>query len=72
MMAVPIKRTDLQSGTPTKLFDTRYYAALVAPTTSPGTASVLMIKAAAGDSTPPSIVVVLNWVEELKARVPTK
>ena len=34
----------------------------------------LMIKAAGGDptSTPTGIVVVLNWVEELKARVPTK
>ena len=77
MMAVPTQSTPAFSvGNPTKLFDTRHYAALSARTydVSRDGQTFLMIKAAGGDptSTPTGIVVVLNWVEELKARVPTK
>ena len=77
LMAVPIHSTPaFSAGNPTKLFDTRYYAAGNARTydVSRDGQTFLMIKAAGGDSTstPAGIVVVLNWVEELKARVPTK
>ncbi len=77
LMALPIQSTlAFSPGTPTKLFDTRYYAAANARTydVSRDGQTFLMIKAAGDDptSTPTGIVVVLNWVEELKARVPTK
>jgi serine/threonine-protein kinase len=77
MMAVPIQGTPaFSAGNPTKLFDTRYYAAGNARTydVSRDGQKFLMIKDAGGDpaSTPTGIVVVLNWTEELKARVPTK
>ena len=77
LMAVPVHSTPaFSAGTPTKLFDTRYFAAgngRVYDVSRDGQ-TFLMIKAAGGDptSTPTGIVVVLNWVEELKARVPTK
>lgn len=62
--------------TPTKLFDSRYYSA---PTSrsydvSPDGQRFLMIKdTASGDqsSALPSMVVVVNWVEELKRLAPT-
>ena len=77
MMAVPVHSTPaFSAGTPTKLFDTRYFAAGNARTydVSRDGQKFLMIKNAGGDSTstPTGIVVVLNWVEELKVRVPTK
>jgi serine/threonine-protein kinase len=77
LMAVPVHSTPaFSAGTPTKLFDTRYYATGNARTydVSRDGQTFLMIKAAGGDptSTPTGIVVVLHWVEELKARVPTK
>jgi serine/threonine-protein kinase len=77
MVAVPIHSTPaFSAGTPTKLFDTRYYATGNARTydVSRDGQTFLMIKAAGDDptSTPTGIVVVLNWVEELKARVRTK
>ncbi len=76
-MAVPVQSAPaFGAGTPTKLFDTRYFAATNARTydVSRDGQRFLMIKVAGGDptSTPTGIVVVLNWVEELKARVPTK
>jgi serine/threonine-protein kinase len=76
--AVAVRTTPaFSAGAQTKLFDGRY--------TPPGSGRTydvsldgqrfLMIKdTASGDqtSTPASMVVVLNWVEELKSRVPTK
>ena len=77
--AVPIQTTPTFSvGNPTKLFDNgRYVAAGIGRSydVSLDGQKFLMIKATAnGDqtSTSPSMVVVLNWTEELKARVPTK
>ena len=79
MMAVQVQTTSgFVAGNPTKLFDGTYFAG--------GTARVydvsrdgqkfLMIREqqATADSTtaPASMIVVLNWVEELKQRVPTK
>jgi serine/threonine-protein kinase len=65
------------AGNPTKLFDGQYFAAPVGRTydISPDGQRFLMIKAiATGDlaSTSASIVVVINWLEELKAKVPVK
>ena len=63
--------------TPTKLFDGRYVTGLTgrAYDVSPDGQRFLMIKDnAEGDqpSMPASLVVVLNWLEELKTRVPAK
>jgi serine/threonine-protein kinase len=77
--SVPIQTTpSFTHGTPTKLFDGRYYSSTPNGRTydvSLDGQQFLMIKDnVAGDqtSTPTSIVVVLNWFEELKARVPMK
>jgi len=60
-------------GSPTTLFDTRYY--IGGPGRSydvaPDGQRFLMIKAA-GTEQAPSMVVVLNWLEELKAKLPAK
>jgi Tol biopolymer transport system component len=65
-----------RAGTPTKLFDGRYYSYVLSRSydVSPDGQRFLMIKdSASGDqpSTLPGIVVVVNWAEELKAKVPT-
>ena len=76
--AVPVHTTPTFSvGNPTKLFDARYFAAGNGRTydVSRDGQKFLMIKDNAGGdptSPPTSMVVVLNWTEELKARVPTK
>jgi serine/threonine-protein kinase len=62
--------------TPLKLFDGPYYSDLIARSydVSLDGQRFLMIKNTASGvqpSTPASIVVVVNWVEELKAKVPT-
>jgi serine/threonine-protein kinase len=80
--SVPIQTTPtFRAGTPTRLFAGSY---VVAPQPDVGLRTYdvssdgqrfLMIKGnTAGDqtSTPASMVVVLNWIEELKARVPMK
>jgi len=63
-------------GTPTRLFEGRYYANEDGRTfdVSPDGEQFLMIKAIATEqaSTLPGMVVVLNWGEDLKARVPPK
>ena len=64
-------------GNPTKLFDGRYFNGGNGRTydVSPNGKRFLMIKdSRLGDqvTTPASMVVVLNWPEELKARVPAK
>src|SRR5439155_1726101 len=59
-------------GNPTKLFDGRYYSTPPGRTydVSPDGQRFLMIKDSASDpnAAPASMVVVLNWVEELKLR----
>ena len=65
------------SGNPAKVFERQYSATLTARPydVSPDGQRFLMIKEAATTvpgPTPASIVVVLNWQEELNARVPTK
>ena len=76
--SVPIQTAPtFSAGTPTKLFDGRYVGSPVWRTydVSPDGQRFLMIKDnLAGDQTsaPASIVVVLNWLEELKRRVPAK
>ena len=79
MTTVPVQTAPaFVPGTPTKLFDGQYFAAGWIGRTydvSPDGKRFLMIKANAGGdqtSTPTSIVVVLNWEEELKRLVPTK
>jgi Tol biopolymer transport system component len=63
------------TGAPTKLFDGHYYSGPFGRSydVSPDGQRFLMIKDSASDqkSNPPSIVVVVNWAEELKAKVPT-
>ncbi len=83
LTAVPVQllqlsaSTTFRAGHPTKVLDTQY----ARPTNfRPYDVSLdgrrfLMIKeSTTGDpnATPVSLVVVLNWLEELKARVPTK
>jgi eukaryotic-like serine/threonine-protein kinase len=80
MTAVPVKTEPTFSfGNPTKLFDQPYSRYLAAPSgrsydVSADGKRFLMIKNNAGDqaSTSASIVVVLNWSEELKQRVPMR
>jgi eukaryotic-like serine/threonine-protein kinase len=76
--AVPIHTTPtFGAGTPTRLFDRRYYAYPLqrAYDVSPDGQRFLMITHTASGAqspAPASIVVVLNWVEELKRLVPLK
>jgi eukaryotic-like serine/threonine-protein kinase len=76
--SVPIQTVPtFSAGTPTKLFDGRYVGSPFWRTydVSPDGERFLMIKDnTTGDqtSTPASMVVVLNWFEELKQRVLTK
>jgi serine/threonine-protein kinase len=71
---VPIQTAPtFSAGTPTRLFDTRYYASEAGhpyDVSSDGQ-RFLMIKAAGIDQSP-SMVVVLNWLEELKAKLAMK
>jgi eukaryotic-like serine/threonine-protein kinase len=68
------------SGIPTKVFEAPYYSGfnLGAYDISPDGRRFLMIKASRPSDDPtfngtsPSLIVVLNWLEELKQRVPTK
>jgi hypothetical protein len=78
LMRVPVQTSGptLSSGSPTKVVDTKY--AEPNPSrhydVSPDGRRFLMLKASATDpnTTPASMVVVLNWTEELKQRVPTR
>jgi serine/threonine-protein kinase len=75
LMRVPVQTSGpiLSTGTPTKVVDTKY--AQPNPSrhydVSPDGRRFLVLKATATDpnTTPASMVVVLNWFEELKARV---
>jgi serine/threonine-protein kinase len=74
MTRVPIQTAPtFSAGTPTKLFDTRYYAGDTGRTydVSSDGQRFLMIKATGADQAP-TMVVVLNWLEELKAKLPAK
>jgi serine/threonine-protein kinase len=78
LTTVPIQTTPaFSAGNPTKLFDTRYHSAAQARSydVSPDGQRFLVIKdMPTGNQTAsaasPSMVVVLNWSEELKARLP--
>ncbi len=61
------------AGTPTKVFDTPYYTRATGRTydVSPDGQRFLMIKTS-GTEQAPSMVVVLNWLEELKVKLPGK
>jgi Tol biopolymer transport system component len=75
MTSVPIQTAPtFSAGIPTKLFDGRYYATPAGRTydVSPDGQRFLMIKPTTGTDQAPSMVLVLNWLEELKARLPTK
>jgi eukaryotic-like serine/threonine-protein kinase len=80
LMAVPVQTSPaFSAGNPAKVFDTRYAVPQNARTydVSPDGQRFLMIKTnqqterSAGQA-PASIVVVVNWLEELKQRVPAK
>jgi Tol biopolymer transport system component len=76
LTTVPIATTQACStGNPTKLFDERYYSAVSARSydVSPDGQRFLMIKDVPTDqgaAASAGMVVVLNWLEELKARLP--
>ena len=77
MTTVPVRTSGptFIAGTPAKLFDTRYLEPNPARhyDVSPDSLRFLMIKDSANSSsnaTNPSMVVVMNWFEALKQRVP--
>jgi Tol biopolymer transport system component len=78
LTAVPVQLSPMfTAGNPTKLLETAYYSGPTYRTydVSPDGQRFLMIKENAGgdqNTAPASMVVVLNWTEELKQRVPTK
>ena len=78
MMAVPVHTTPVfSSDTPTKLFDWPHFPVVLGrgyDVSADGQRFLMIKDTARGDpaSAPASIVVVLNWVEELKRLVPTK
>jgi hypothetical protein len=79
MMAVPIETgSSFKAGTPKVVFKGEYYSPLGGENyaVTPDGQRFLMIKDAAaktGSSTPrQQINIVLNWLEELKQRVPSK
>ena len=74
MTRVPIQTAPtFSAGIPTKVFDTRYFNGGPGRSydVSPDGQRFLMIKAS-GTEQAPSMVVVLNWLEELKAKLPAK
>jgi hypothetical protein len=71
-MAVPVEPSaaTFTAGIPTRIFDaTKYDRSLFAYDVQPDGQRFLMLKE--GDRHP-NVVVVLNWVEELKRLLPTK
>jgi serine/threonine protein kinase/Tol biopolymer transport system component len=74
LTSVPVKTgTTFTSGEPVRILQARYFTS-VARTydASLDGQKFLMIKDAQRGTPPPSMVVVLNWKEELKQRVPTR
>jgi hypothetical protein len=76
LMAVSVQTsgTQFRSGKPAKVFETRYSGDFYAYDVMPDGQRFLMMKESEpGDSRrPTSMVVVLNWIEELKTRLPAK
>ena len=76
LMAVPVETSGAQFryGKPTKVFETPYAGNFYSYDVTPDGQRFLMMKESEpGDrSRPTSMVVVLNWLEELKQRVPTR
>ena len=77
-VSVQTSGATLATGTPVKLFETGYAGSLVSPRdydVAPNGQRFLMIKENAPrdrNATPAGIVVVQNWLEELKQRVPAQ
>ena len=76
-MPVQTSGSTFSSGHPAKVFDGKYsepFPARHYDVSADGQRFLMLRDSAAGDPnvTPASMVVVLNWFEELKARVPTK
>jgi serine/threonine-protein kinase len=77
LIAVPVRTSGptFIAGNPTTVFDTKYVEPNPARhyDVSPDGRRFLMLKESAGDrdETPASMVVVLNWSDELQRRVPT-
>jgi len=74
IMSVPVEhQATWTTATPTKLFEGEYLAPANGRTydISADAKRFLMIKPA-DQAPPPSVVVIQNWFEELKRRVPTK
>ena len=75
MTSVPVVTTPTFSpGNPTKLFGVQSFVNPTGRTydVSPDDQRFLMIKTAAGQGSSPTITVVENWIDELKARVSAK
>ena len=75
LMAVPVETSGPQfsAGRPAKVFDTKYYGNFYSYDVTPDGLRFLMIKESnAADRNQASIVVVLNWFEELKRLAPTQ
>jgi serine/threonine-protein kinase len=77
-VAVKTSYTTWSAGTPTKLLEPRYFTGAsniggMSYDVSPDGRRFLMIKQAGNDQTaaPPQIVIVKNWIEELKRLAPT-
>jgi serine/threonine-protein kinase len=79
LMTVPVQTTGttFSAGSPARLFEGRYFAGPAGrlyDVTRDGQRFLMIEDNSGGDqtTTPLSMVVVLNWVEELKARVPSR
>jgi Tol biopolymer transport system component len=76
LMAVPVQTSGSQFtfGKPAKVFDTKYAGNFYSYDVTPDGRRFLMMKGseAAGRGQPRSIVVVLNWFEEVRGRVPAR
>lgn len=74
LTTVPIQTMPaFTAGNPTKLFATRYFSAINARSydvSSDGQRFLMIKDMPAPAPTPASVVVALNWFEELKARLP--
>jgi serine/threonine-protein kinase len=73
---VPVQTVDTFAfDKPSRLLQTRYFSGPVGRTydvSSDGQRFLMIKDAAGGSAPPPSMVVVLNWLDELKARLPTR
>jgi hypothetical protein len=76
-VAVEAKGTTWNNGAPTKLFERRYYTGVNSGRSydvSPDGQRFLMLRLAGGEAsaTPPTLIVVQHWDEDLKRLVPTR